>query len=236
VTDGGGRSDEARDPVDDPRFVGYRRKLIETIRQKGIDDLEILRLFDLVPRHLFVPEGVWSMAYEDRPVPIGFGQTASQPSLQAHYLEVLRPGPDDRVLEIGTGSGYLTALLAHMAERVYSVDRIRQLSNRARKALDRLGIQNVALMVGDGTIGWRKYAPYQVIVVSAASPSIPGAYVDQLADGGRMIIPIGDRSLQKLTLVRKEDGEVTEEPLEGHCRFVPLVGQFAFDPEPGDEV
>ncbi|HSR43415.1 MAG TPA: hypothetical protein VLL48_14605, partial [Longimicrobiales bacterium] len=149
--------------ADDPRFVGYRRRLIEDIRARGIDDLEILELFDRVPRHLFVPEGVWNRAYEDTPVPIGFGQTASQPSLQAYYLQVLRPGPDDRVLEIGTGSGYLTALLALMAERVYSVERIRELSVRARAALDALGIQNAALWVGDGTIGWRKYAPYQVV-------------------------------------------------------------------------
>lgn len=214
--------------ADDPRFVGYRRRLIEEIRGRGIDDLEILELFDRVPRHLFVPEGVWNRAYDDTPVPIGFGQTASQPSLQAYYLAILRPGPDDRVLEIGTGSGYLTALLALMAERVYSVERIRELSSRAREALDALGIQNAALWVGDGTIGWRKYAPYQVIVVSAGSPSIPPALVDQLADPGRMLIPVGDRERQELVLVQKVDGQVTEEALEGECAFVPLLGRFAW--------
>lgn len=214
--------------ADDPRFVGYRRRLIEDIRARGIDDLEILELFDRVPRHLFVPEGVWNRAYEDTPVPIGFGQTASQPSLQAYYLQVLSPGPDDRVLEIGTGSGYLTALLALMAERVYSVERIRELSVRARAALDALGIQNAALWVGDGTIGWRKYAPYQVVVVSAGAPSVPPALVDQLADPGRMLIPVGDRERQELVLVRKEDGRVTETALQGECVFVPLLGRFAW--------
>lgn len=217
-------------PADDPRFVGYRRRLIETIRATGVDDLEILSLFDRVPRHLFLPEGVWPMAYEDRPIPIGFGQTASQPSLQAHYLEVLEPGPDDRVLEIGTGSGYLTALLAMMAERVYSVERVRELSQRARSALDELKLPNAALLVGDGTIGWRKYAPYQVIVVSAAAPAIPDALLDQLADPGRMLLPIGTRESQRLVLVRKAEGEVREEALDA-CTFVPLLGRFAFDPE-----
>ena len=216
---------------DDPRFVGYRRQLIEKIRARGVDDLEILQLFDHVPRHLFVPEGVWNRAYEDKPVPIGFGQTASQPSLQAYYLTVLQPGPTDRVLEIGTGSGYLTALLAFTAERVYSVERVRELSTRARKALDNLEIMNAALQVGDGTIGWRKYAPYQVVVVSAGSPSIPPALVDQMADPGRMLIPVGDRTTQQLVMVRKKGGKVTEDTLDGECTFVPLLGRFAWKDE-----
>ena len=138
------------------QFVGYRRRLIELIRQQGVADLEILQVFDKVPRHLFVPEGVWPRAYEDAPVPIGYGQTASQPSLQALYLSLLKPTPEEKVLEIGTGSGYLTALLGLMADRVYSVERVRELSSRARTALDSLSLNNVALQVGDGTIGWRK--------------------------------------------------------------------------------
>jgi len=219
------------DPVDDPRYVGYRRRLIEEIRARGVTDLELLNLFDRVPRHHFLPEGVRHRAYEDAPVPIGFGQTASQPSLQAYYLSVLQPTEDDVVLEIGTGCGFLTALLAEMADRVYSIERVRELSRRARTALDELGYQNIALMVGDGTIGWRKYAPFDVIVVSAGSPSVPPAFVEQLAEGGRMLIPVGDRELQKLHLVRKEDGEVIDETLDGHCKFVPLLGSFAWDPE-----
>ncbi len=222
------------DPVADPRWVGRRRRLIEEIRARGIDDLEILQLFDRVPRHLFVPEGIRHRAYEDAPIPIGWGQTASQPSLQALYLRLLRPGPEERVLELGTGSGYLTALLALMADRVYSVERVRELSVRARDALDRLGLGNVALLVGDGTIGWRKYAPYQVVVVSAASPSVPETLVDQLADPGRMLLPVGSRESQELVLVRKERGEVTEEAVREDCSFVPLLGRFAWTEREGE--
>jgi len=220
-------------PVDDPRFIGYRRKLIEDVRARGIDDLELLQVFDQVPRHLFLPEGVWPRAYEDAPVPIGYQQTASQPSLQAYYLTLLRPGRDEKVLEIGTGSGYLTALLARMADRVYSIERVRELSQKARKALDALGYKNVALMVGDGTIGWRKYAPFDVIVVSAASPSVPQALEDQLAEGGRMLIPIGSRDTQDLVLVRRASGGVTREAVLGECTFVPLLGRFAWKSETG---
>ncbi len=218
-------------PVEDHRFTGYRRRLIEEIRSRGIDDLEILQLFDRVPRHLFVPEGVWNRAYEDAPIPIGYGQTASQPSLQALYLSLLKPQDRERVLEIGTGSGYLTALLAEMADRVYSVERVRELSTRARKALDALGHLNVALLVGDGTIGWRKYAPYDVIVVSAASPSVPPALFDQLAEGGRMLIPVGTLEAQDLLMVRKADGEMKKEAVQAGCTFVPLLGRFAWKSE-----
>ena len=216
------------DPLEDARYAGYRRKLIEDIRGRGVEDLEILQLFDRVPRHLFVPEGVHHRAYEDAAIPIGYGQTASQPSLQAYYLSILRPGPDDKVLEIGTGSGYLTALLALMADRVYSVERKRALSKRARQALDQVGVNNVALLVGDGTIGWKKYAPFDVIVVSAASPSVPQALVDQLADGGRMLIPVGSREVQELTLIRRSGFAVTEEVVGDEVTFVPLKGRFAW--------
>ena len=218
-------------PLDDTRYVGYRRKLIEDIRSHGISDLEILQLFDHVPRHVFLPEGVSPRAYEDAPIPIGYHQTASQPSLQAYYLTLLRPERSEKVLEIGTGSGYLTALLALMADRVYSVERVRELSQRARKALDLMGLKNVALLVGDGTIGWRKYAPFDVVVVSAASPSIPSALVDQLGEGGRMLIPIGARDSQELVLVRKDGFIVSEEVVKGDCTFVPLLGRFAWKGE-----
>ena len=225
----------AVEPLDDRKFAGYRRKLIEQIRGRGIDDLAILQLFDRVPRHLFVPEGVWPRAYEDGAIPIGYGQTASQPSLQALYLSVLQVTPDDTVLEIGTGSGFLTALLALTADRVYSVERIRELSVRARAVLDQLRINNAALMVGDGTIGWRKYAPFDVIVVSAASPSVPPAFIDQLAEGGRLLIPVGTRQRQELVLIRREDGEIHEETMHGECTFVPLLGRFAWASETAEE-
>ncbi|MDZ7779716.1 MAG: protein-L-isoaspartate(D-aspartate) O-methyltransferase [Gemmatimonadota bacterium] len=222
------------EPLDENRFVGYRRKLIEEIRERGIDDLELLEIFDRVPRHLFLPEGVWPRAYEDVPVPIGFGQTASQPSLQAYYLSLLEPDSDDKVLEVGTGSGYLTALLACAADRVYSVERVRDLSRRARRALDQLELKNVALLVGDGTIGWRKYQPFDLIVVSAASPSVPSTLVDQLSEGGRMLIPVGSRESQELVLVRKHGSSVTEEVVRGQCTFVPLLGRFAWKSEAGE--
>ena len=219
--------------LDDTRFVGYRRKLIEDIRAHGIEELETLQLFDMVPRHIFLPEGIWPRAYEDAPIPIGFGQTASQPSLQAYYLSLLRPQADEKVLEIGTGSGYLTALLCLMADRVYSVERVRELSQRARRALDAMAVKNAALLVGDGTIGWRKYQPFDVIVVSASSPSIPGTLVDQLGDGGRMLIPIGSRESQDLVFVQRTGFAVTEEVVKGECTFVPLLGRFAWKGEGG---
>jgi protein-L-isoaspartate(D-aspartate) O-methyltransferase len=214
--------------ADDPRFVAYRRQLIEKIRERGVDDLDVLQLFERVPRHRFLPEGIWFRAYEDVPLPIGFGQTTTQPSLLAYFLAILKPGTGDQVLEIGTGSGFLTALLARAAGRVYSVERVRDLSASAREVLDSLGIRNVALMVGDGTIGWRKYAPYQVIVVSAGSPSVPSPLVDQLADGGRLLIPVGDRDEQELVLVRREGDESTEETIADECVFVPLLGRFGW--------
>ena len=223
-------------PLDIPggnRFIGQRRALIEKIRERGVTDLDLLRRFDEIPRHLFLPEGVWPRAYEDAPVPIGFNQTASQPSLQGYYLQVLAPKPDEKVLEIGTGSGYLTALLASMADRVYSIDRVRELSARARTALDAAGVRNAALMVGDGTIGWRKYAPFDVIVVSAASPSVPPALIDQLDEGGRLLIPVGDRQSQKLVLVRKDGFIVSQEEIGDEVRFVPLLGRFAFGEDEG---
>ncbi|MFO7261559.1 MAG: protein-L-isoaspartate(D-aspartate) O-methyltransferase [bacterium] len=209
------------------RFERQRRRLIEAIRERGIDELEVLAAFDRVPRHLFLPEAVRHRAYEDTPLPIGFGQTASQPSIQALYLQTLRLKPTDRVLEVGTGSGYQTALLAQLAGHVYSVERIRELSVRARAALDALRINNVALLVGDGTIGWPRYAPFDAILVAAGAPSVPTALLDQLAPGGRLLIPIGDRNEQRLTLfVRTERGLESQEITS--CVFVPLIGRFGW--------
>lgn len=211
----------------DRRYERQRRQLIETIRDRGIEDLEVLRVFDLVPRHAFVPEAVQHRAYEDAPVPIGFGQTASQPSLQALYLQVLQIESNHKVLEIGTGSGYQTALLAHLAGHVYSVERIRELSARARSVLDDLRFSRIALLVGDGTIGWSRYAPYDAILVAAASPDAPQALLDQLADGGRMLIPVGDRNEQTLTLFEKTTDGIRRESITT-CTFVPLLGRFGW--------
>jgi protein-L-isoaspartate(D-aspartate) O-methyltransferase len=215
------------DALTDRRFERQRRQLIETIRERGINDLGVLRAFDLVPRHLFVPDAVQHRAYEDAALPIGYGQTASQPSLQALYLQTLRLQPSDRVLEVGTGTGFQTALLAKLVQHVYSVERIRELSIRARQLIDELRITNVALLVGDGTIGWSRYAPFDAILVAAGAPSVPPALVDQLADGGRMLIPVGDRTQQELTLVRRAGDAITTEPV-GKCIFVPLLGRFGW--------
>jgi protein-L-isoaspartate(D-aspartate) O-methyltransferase len=218
------------DALTDYRFVGPRRRMIEAIRARGVEDLEILRLFDLIPRHVFLPEGVWNRAYEDAPIPIGYGQTASQPSLQARSLQILGVKPTDRVLEIGTGSGFFTALLARLADRVYSMERIRELSSRARVALDSLEIRNAALLAGDGSIGWRKFAPFDVITVAAASPSVPRALVDQLAPGGRLLVPVGTLENQDMVLVTKgaEGAEGDEEQTLFPCTFVPLVGRYGW--------
>jgi protein-L-isoaspartate(D-aspartate) O-methyltransferase len=215
------------DALNDRRYERQRRQLIETIRERGIEDLEVLRVFDLVPRHLFVPDAVEHRAYEDAPVPIGFGQTASQPSLQALYLQTLKLQPTDKVLEIGTGSGYQTALLAHLVQHVYSVERLRELSARARTVLDSLRFTNIALLVGDGTIGWSRYAPYDAILVGAASPGVPQALLDQLALGGRMLIPVGDRNEQILTLFERTPDGFHREDITA-CTFVPLLGRFGW--------
>jgi protein-L-isoaspartate(D-aspartate) O-methyltransferase len=215
------------DALNDRRYERQRRQLIETIRDRGIEDLEVLRVFDLVPRHLFVPDAVEHRAYEDAPVPIGFGQTASQPSLQALYLQTLKLQPTDKVLEIGTGSGYQTALLAHLVQHVYSVERLRELSARARTVLDSLRFTNIALLVGDGTIGWSRYAPYDAILVGAASPGVPQALLDQLAMGGRMLIPVGDRNEQILTLFERTPDGFHREDITA-CTFVPLLGRFGW--------
>lgn len=211
------------------RFVHQRRALIEQIREKGIRDLEILRAFDTIPRHEFLPQAVWHRAYEDAPLPIGFGQTASQPSLQALYMQILQLRPSDRVLEIGTGSGFQTAVLAQLVDRVYSVERVRELSVRARENLDRLRISNVALLVGDGTIGWSRYSPYDAILVAAGGPEIPEPLLSQLAEGGRMLIPVGDREMQRLVLVRRTPGGFEQDEVLD-CTFVPLLGRFGWAP------
>jgi protein-L-isoaspartate(D-aspartate) O-methyltransferase len=215
------------DALSERRYERARRQLIEVIADKGIHDLAVLRAFDLVSRHVFLPDSVKHRAYEDAPLPIGFGQTASQPSLQALYMQVLDLKQTDKVLEVGTGSGFQTAVLASLTSQVYSIERIRELSTRARAVLDSLRISNIALLVGDGTIGWSKYAPYDAILVAAASPSVPDALVNQLAPGGRMLIPIGDLAEQKLTLVRKTDDGIEQSDV-ANVTFVPLIGRFGW--------
>jgi protein-L-isoaspartate(D-aspartate) O-methyltransferase len=209
-------------------FQGYRQRLVEQLQARGIRDLAVLHAVSEVPRHRFVPESVRHRAYEDAPLPIGGGQTISQPSLQARYLEVLRLTGRESVLEVGTGSGYQTALLARVVERVFSVERIPALADEARRVLGELGLRNVTVLVGDGTLGWRPFAPYDAILVAAASPQVPPPLVEQLAPGGRLVIPVGDRDVQELRLVtRLPDGSLDTRSL-GDARFVPLIGEHGF--------
>jgi protein-L-isoaspartate(D-aspartate) O-methyltransferase len=208
-------------------YGGYRNRLVEVLRRKGVRDLSVLRAFQMVPRHLFVPESVRHRAYDDTALPIGSGQTISQPYVQARYLELIGLTGREKVLEIGTGSGYQTALLALLASMVFSVERVPHLAQSARTALANAGIRNVTVLVGDGTLGWRSFAPYDAILVSAASPEIPAPLVEQLAPGSRMVIPLGDRASQTLTLVERQGDEVRSRTVTD-VRFVPLVGEFGF--------
>ncbi|HEX5385386.1 MAG TPA: protein-L-isoaspartate(D-aspartate) O-methyltransferase [Gemmatimonadales bacterium] len=208
-------------------YGGYRTQLVDALRAKGIRDLAVLHAVQQVPRHRFVPESVRHRAYDDAALPIGSGQTISQPFVQARSLEVVGLNGRERVLEVGTGSGYQTALLGLLADTVFSVERVPALAAAARGALEAAGLRNVTVLVGDGTLGWRAFAPYDVILVAAASPDIPLPLAEQLAPGGRMVIPLGDRDGQTLTLVRRDAGGVHTSTI-GDVRFVPLLGQFGF--------
>ena len=202
---------------------GARRRLVELLRTKGIRDMAVLRAFDLTPRHQFVPTGVRHRAYEDAPLQIGSGQTISQPSIHARYLEILALQGKERVLEVGTGSGYQTVLLSHLVAQIFTIERIPALFTAAREAINKAGTTNVSMLLGDGTVGWREYAPYDAILVSAGGPSIPPALVEQLAEGGRMLIPVGSKDEQTLKLVTRRGGD-TEITNIAPVRFVPLFG------------
>jgi protein-L-isoaspartate(D-aspartate) O-methyltransferase len=199
---------------------------VEQLRKQGIRDLAVLRAFGEVPRHLFVPAASRHQAYEDIALPIGSGQTISQPTTQARFLEALELTGKERVLEVGTGSGYQAALLAFVAAQVVSLERVPSLAASARQALEAAGI-SVSVVVGDGSLGWAPSAPYDAIVVAAAGPEIPGPLVSQLAEGGRMIIPLDQGGGQELWRVSRRQGEVTRERI-GDARFVPLIGKHGF--------
>lgn len=215
------------DGADLSQYHGARRRLVEALHDGGIADLAVLRAFDCTPRHLFIPTGMRHRAYEDSALPIGNGQTISQPSTHARYLQLLGIGPSDRVLEVGTGSGYQTVLLSHLAGQVFSIERVGGLLERARDAIRESGARNVSLLSGDGTLGWREFSPFGAILVSAGAPAEPAPLVEQLADGGRMLIPIGGREEQRLTLVTRR-GETLERRDIGPARFVPLVGMHGW--------
>ncbi len=208
-----------------------REEMVEfQIRARGVGDRRVLAAMRKIPRHLFVPKGFERAAYEDRPLPIGEGQTISQPYIVAVMTEQLELAPQDRVLEIGTGSGYQAALLAELAANVISVERLPDLADRARENLARAGVTGVEVVVGDGTQGYPPEAPYNAVIVTAATPDIPQPLVKQLAEGGRLIAPVGPRECQDLVKLVKHEGRVEKIPLGGVC-FVPLIGQFGWKGE-----
>lgn len=209
------------------QFTGARRRLIEHLQETGISDLAVLRAFDMTPRHEFVPTGMRHRAYEDSALPIGNGQTISQPSTHARYLSLLALSGSDRVLEIGTGSGYQTVLLSHLAGQVFSIERVGALADRAREAIRAAGARNVSVAMGDGTLGWREYSPYDAILVTAGAPEVPGPLAEQLADGGRMLIPLGGRDEQILTLITRHEDRLDGRDI-GPARFVPLIGKYGW--------
>jgi protein-L-isoaspartate(D-aspartate) O-methyltransferase len=208
-------------------FHGPRRRLMETLRERGITDLAVLHAVDLTPRHAFVPNAIQHRAYEDSALPIGNGQTISQPSVHARYLSELRLTGHERVLEIGTGSGYQTVLLSHLAAQVFSIERVRDLLDRARDSIRRVGARNISLLLGDGTLGWRQYAPYDAILVSAGAQEVPRPLFEQLAEGGRILIPLGNKEDQMLTVATRR-GDALERRDITPVRFVPLLGTYGW--------
>jgi protein-L-isoaspartate(D-aspartate) O-methyltransferase len=206
------------------------RMVSEQLRARGIRDPRVLEAMGRVPRERFVDSAQRERAYEDTPLPIGAGQTISQPWMVARMLELARLGGSETVLEIGAGSGYQTALLAELARRVYAVERLRPLAQVAERRLGELTYRNVEVACFDGTYGWRDKAPFDAIVVAAGAPTIPVLLADQLADGGRLVIPVGARDQQRLSVVvRRGDGFDTA--WETPCTFVPLVGRYGWEGE-----
>ncbi len=210
-----------------------RERMVRSqIEARGIRDPQVLAAMRQVPRHLFVPVNMRGSAYYDSPLPIGEGQTISQPYIVALMTEMLELTGEERVLEIGTGSGYQAAILSLLAREVYTVERLPDLARSAEEVLGQLGYTNVHVRVGDGTLGWPEHAPYDAIIVTAAPPEIPSPLLDQLTDGGRFVAPIGPRWTQTLVRVRREGEKFHEESLTA-VAFVPLVGVHGWDERGG---
>ncbi|MEW6721534.1 MAG: protein-L-isoaspartate(D-aspartate) O-methyltransferase [Thermodesulfobacteriota bacterium] len=205
-----------------------RWKMVEDqIRRRGIRDERVLSAMREIPRHLFVPPAMRHRAYADDPLPIGEGQTISQPFIVAEMTAAMRLTGKEKVLEIGTGSGYQTAILARLASRVVTVERIPSLASGAERRLKEMGVTNVDFVTGDGTLGYRSLAPYDRILSAAASPSVPPPWLEQLAEGGILVLPMGGRLGQELLRVTKRGGEAVREYL-GACIFVPLIGKHGY--------
>lgn len=209
-------------------FAGRRHQMVlRQIKARGVSDERVLAAMRTVPRHLFISEALADQAYEDFPLPIGEGQTISQPYIVAEMTQALNINKDDRVLEIGAGSGYQAVILAQLAYKVYTIERIRSLFISARKLFDELGCHNIIGKCSDGTLGWPDEAPFDAIIVTAGAPVMPKALISQLKMGGRLVIPVGDKYVQSLKkIVRDQDG-IHETDLGG-CRFVKLIGEHGW--------
>ena len=209
-------------------YAAARNYMVDRqLAARGISDLRVLAAMRKVPRHRFIPESLWDQAYNDYPLPIGEEQTISQPYIVALMTEALELQEADRVLEIGTGSGYQAAILGELVAQVFSIDRMASLTAQAQEVLDALGYKNIHLRVGDGTLGWPEESPFEGIIVTAGAPQVPRPLVEQLALGGRLVIPVGDQFSQTLTVVRKTKEGVKYE-YHGGCRFVRLIGQHGW--------
>ncbi|HEV8438181.1 MAG TPA: protein-L-isoaspartate(D-aspartate) O-methyltransferase [Methylomirabilota bacterium] len=204
------------------------RMVDEQLARRGITDARVLEAMRRIPRHLFVDEGLAHSAYEDHPLPIGEGQTISQPYIVALMTSLLELTGREKVLEVGTGSGYQTAILGALARRVCSIERLPRLADRARATLERLAVDNVWIRVGNGALGWPDEAPFDRILVAAGGPSVPPPLEQQLAEGGRMVLPVGSPTDQVLTVVERVGGELRRRTM-GECKFVKLVGKYAWE-------
>jgi len=210
--------------------IARKRMVEQQLIARGVTDPRVLEVMGRLPRHEFVDPGMAAQAYEDHPLNIGMKQTISQPFIVGLMTQSLELTGKEKVLEIGTGSGYQTAILAELSRHVCTIERVTTLSNRARRALYQMAYLNVSLRIGDGTLGWPEEAPFDAMIVTAGSPGLPEVYVDQLAEGGRLVIPRGGEEAQDLIRIRKKDGRVTEETLTA-CRFVKLYGRHGWSLE-----
>jgi len=210
-------------------FKSLQEEMVsQQIMRRGVVTPQVIEVFRKVPRHLFVPEEVRSYAYNDHPLPIGEGQTISQPYMVALMTDLLDLSGEEKILEIGTGSGYQAAILAELGKEVYTVERHRLLAERAEKVLKELGYNNVKVLVGDGTKGWKEFSPYQRIIVTASAPNVPEPLFEQLDEMGKLVIPIGERWSQDLTLIEKRKGKMVGKSICG-CVFVPLIGEYGYN-------
>ncbi len=212
-------------------FAYQRQRMVDALREEGITDRRVLEAMNEVPRHFFVPSHLRHQAYgQDVSIDIGEGQTISQPRVVAAMTQAAAVKPSSRVLEVGTGSGYQAAILATLCQFVFTVERIASLAREAKRRLDALGFENVSVKVMDGTLGWRAMAPYDAILVTAGAPEIPEPLLEQLADGGRLVVPVGDRGRQVLTVVERHGERFRRMELQGAC-FVPLIGRHGWREE-----